>query len=217
MKKLQKKIFNLRTEFALSTLDERNTSKNPILQFEKWMNNALHAEVEEPNAMTLSTATKKGVVDSRIVLLRDFNKKGFNFFTNYKSAKGKEMQENKFVALNFFWPELQRQVRIKGSIEKLPERASELYFNSRPRESQIAAWASNQSEILSSRKELEDRFHLLTSKFEGKKVMRPKHWGGYCVKPIEIEFWQGRTSRLHDRLLFSKNRQGKWIRVRLNP
>jgi len=189
MKKLKDEIFNLRVDFAIGSLDEKMISSDPFRQFNKWMENALNAKVLEPTAMTLSTATKKGIVDSRIVLLRDLDKKGFNFFTNYNSAKGKEMKENKNVSLNFFWPELQRQVRIRGVIEKLPEKASEKYFASRPRESQIGAWASHQSEILINRQELESRVEKLFAEFDGKKVPRPKHWGGYRVKPTQIEFW----------------------------
>lgn len=217
MKKLQKEIFSIRVDFDQSSFDEKQVKKDPYSQFNIWMKNALDAKVNEPTAMTLSTSNKKGMVDSRIVLLRDLDKKGFNFFTNYKSAKAREMKENKQVALNFFWPELQRQVRIRGVIEKLPEKNSDAYFKSRPRESQIGAWTSHQSEILSGRKELEDRFEKLTMKFDGKNVPRPKHWGGYRVKPLEIEFWQGRPSRLHDRLLFTKSGSGKWKLVRLNP
>ena len=217
MKKLQKEIFNIRVDFDQSSFDEKQVKKDPFNQFNVWMQDALNAKVNEPTAMTLSTADKKGKVDSRIVLLRDLDKKGFNFFTNYKSAKAREMKENKKVALNFFWPELQRQVRIRGVIEKLPEKNSDAYFNSRPRESQIGAWTSHQSEVLSSRKELEDRFAELTAEFDGQNVPRPKHWGGYRVKPLEIEFWQGRPSRLHDRLLFIKSASGKWKLSRLNP
>lgn len=217
MKKLKDEIFNLRVDFAIGSLDEKMISSDPFRQFNKWMENALAAKVLEPTAMTLSTATKKGIVGSRIVLLRDLDKKGFNFFTNYNSAKGREMKENKNVSLNFFWPELQRQVRITGVIEKLPEKASEKYFASRPRESQIGAWASNQSEVLTNRQELESRVEKLFIEFDGKKVPRPKHWGGYRVKPTQIEFWQGRQSRLHDRFLFKKARTGKWVMTRLNP
>lgn len=217
MKKLKDEIFNLRVDFAIGSLDEKMISSDPFRQFNKWMENAIAAKVLEPTAMTLSTATKKGIVGSRIVLLRDLDKKGFNFFTNYNSAKGREMKENKNVSLNFFWPELQRQVRITGVIEKLPEKASEKYFASRPRESQIGAWASNQSEVLTNRQELESRVEKLFIEFDGKKVPRPKHWGGYRVKPTQIEFWQGRQSRLHDRFLFKKSRTGKWTMSRLNP
>lgn len=171
MKKLKDEIFNLRVDFAIGSLDEKMISSDPFRQFNKWMENALAAKVLEPTAMTLSTATKKGIVGSRIVLLRDLDKKGFNFFTNYNSAKGREMKENKNVSLNFFWPELQRQVRITGVIEKLPEKASEKYFASRPRESQIGAWASNQSEVLTNRQELESRVEKLFIEFDGKKYL----------------------------------------------
>ncbi len=217
MTKLKDEIFNLRVDFNIGSLDEKKISSDPFKQFNIWMENALTAKVFEPTAMTLSTANKKGVVDSRIVLLRDLDKKGFNFFTNYNSAKGREMKENKNVSLNFFWPELQRQVRIRGVVEKLPEKASDKYFASRPRESQIGAWASNQSEVLADRNELENRVIELHLKFADKKVPRPKHWGGYRVKPTQIEFWQGRQSRLHDRFLFKKSRTGKWVMSRLNP
>ena len=217
MKKLQKEIFTLRTDFSMSTLDEKSIAKEPFKQFHKWLDNAITAKANDPIAMTLATANKKGQVRARVVLLRELDKKGFTFFTNYKSAKAKDVKENKNVCLNFFWPELQRQVRVQGTIEKLPEKNSEAYFASRPRESQIGGWASQQSEVLSGREELESRFEKLTAQFEGKKIPRPKHWGGYRVKPLEIEFWQGRPSRLHDRLLFTKARTGKWKLSRLNP
>jgi pyridoxamine 5'-phosphate oxidase len=191
--------------------------KDPVRQFRKWIADAIKAQVPEPTAMTLSTANKKGMVDSRIVLLRDLDSKGFSFFTNYKSAKGLEMASNKNVALNFFWPELQRQIRVRGIIEKLPSKDSDKYFSSRPRESQIGAWASHQSEILSDRDELDKRVEEITLKYEGKKIPRPEHWGGYRVKPLGIEFWQGRQNRLHDRFLFTKMKTGKWKLVRLNP
>ena len=217
MKKLQQEIFQLRVDFDFDILEEKDVKKDPFEQFSVWMQNALDAKVHEPTAMTLATAGKKGKVDARIVLLRDFDKKGFNFFTNYTSAKGKEMKENKYVALNFFWPDLQRQVRIRGTIVKLSDKRSDEYFASRPRQSQIGAWASHQSEPLSGRKELEDRVKQVELKFKDKKVPRPKHWGGYTVVPVEIEFWQGRTSRLHDRILFTKMKTGKWKFGRLNP
>ncbi len=210
-------IRSLRDDFTAGNLDEKKISKSPIVQFEKWMSEAINAQVNEPNAMTLASASKNGSVDARVVLLRDFNKDGFSFFSNYKSAKGIEMKQNRKVCLNFFWPELQRQVRIQGVIEKLSVRASNLYFASRPRESQIGAWASHQSEALKSRAELEDRFLRIEEKYKGVKIPRPAHWGGYLVKPSRIEFWQGRESRLHDRLLFEKQRNGKWTLSRLNP
>ena len=217
MQMINTKLFSLRTQFSMDEIDEKKFSKNPIIQFNRWMANAIDSTIEDPNAMTLSTAGKNYKVDSRIVLLRDANSTGFSFFTNYNSAKGKEMKENKNVCLNFFWPQLQRQIRIKGSVIKLSEKKSDAYFNSRPRESQISAWASHQSELLVNRTDLEKRYEALQKKHEGKKVPRPKHWGGYLVKPIEIEFWQGRENRLHDRLVYLKKRNGNWTLSRLNP
>ena len=217
MNKLKSYIKLLRNEFTSSVLEEANVSKSPFVQFTKWLQNAVDAGVMEPNAVTLATSSKEGFVDARIVLLRDFSTKGFSFFTNYNSIKGREIRHNKKACLNFFWPELQRQVRIKGTIEKLSSRASDQYFNSRPRESQIAAWASHQSEKLSDRNELENRFKEYEKKFYGRKIPRPPHWGGYCLKPVHVEFWQGRRSRLHDRIVYEKSRNNQWIILRLNP
>ena len=217
MNKLKSYIKLLRNEFTSSVLEEANVSKSPFIQFAKWLENAVDAGVMEPNAVTLATSSKEGFVDARIVLLRDFSTKGFSFFTNYNSIKGREIRHNKKACLNFFWPELQRQVRIKGTIEKLSSRASDQYFNSRPRESQIAAWASHQSEKLSDRNELENRFKEHEKNFYGRKIPRPPHWGGYCLKPVHVEFWQGRRSRLHDRIVYEKSRNNQWIILRLNP
>ena len=217
MNNLKSYIKLLRNEFTSSVLEEANVSKSPFIQFAKWLQNAVDAGVMEPNAVTLATSSKEGFVDARIVLLRDFNTKGFSFFTNYNSIKGREIRHNKKACLNFFWPELQRQVRIKGTIEKLSSRASDQYFNSRPRESQIAAWASHQSEKLIDRNELENRFKEYETKFSGRKIPRPPHWGGYRLKPIHVEFWQGRMSRLHDRIVYEKSRYNQWIIQRLNP
>ena len=216
MNNIQKHIRSLRNDFTAHQLDESKVSSSPFKQFESWMNEAVEAEVMEPNAMTLATASS-GQPDARIVLLRDFGPKGFSFFTNYKSIKGKEVRLNRKVCLNFFWPELQRQVRILGIIEKLPVRASDSYFASRPRESQVAAWASHQSEQLVNRDELDRRYRKYENEFKGRKVPRPPHWGGYRVVPSYLEFWQGRMSRLHDRITYQRSRTGRWTIHRLNP
>lgn len=210
-------IRNLRNEFTAFDLDEAHMEKHPFKQFDRWMRHAIESNVNEPNAMTLATHGRSSGPSARIVLLRELDKKGFVFFTNYKSRKGREMASNKKVCLNFFWPELQRQIRIQGRVEKLSSKASEDYFKSRPRESQIGAWASFQSEKLKSRAELEERFVALELKYADKPVPRPPHWGGYRVIPDHIEFWQGRMSRLHDRIAYQKSRTGKWSVYRLNP
>ena len=217
MKDLKAYIKLLRNEFTSSILDEKNVSRSPFIQFERWLQNAVDSNVMEPNAMTLATVSKDGSADARIVLLRDFDTKGFSFFTNYNSIKGHEIRHNKKGCLNFFWPELQRQVRINGTMEKLSLRASDLYFNLRPRESQIAAWASFQSEKLINRKVLENRYLEYEKKFAGRQVPRPPHWGGFRLKPNHFEFWQGRMSRLHDRVVYEKSRNSKWTILRLNP
>jgi pyridoxamine 5'-phosphate oxidase len=217
MKKLQSHIKSLRNDFLSDKLDERLVSKSPFLQFEKWLQVAVDSGITDPNAMTLATVSKEGFPDARIVLLRDFTLKGFSFFTNYNSIKGKEIRYNKKACLNFYWPELARQIRLKGSIEKLSKRESDLYFDSRPRESQVGAWASNQSSVLENRVELENRYKALEEKYKGKKIPRPPYWGGYLLKPVSFEFWQGQPSRLHDRITYLKGKNGKWKIQRLNP
>ncbi len=217
MNKIQAHIQALRKDYSANILDEKNISRNPLIQFERWITEAVHAEAFEPNAMTLATISKGGIIDARIVLLRDFNSRGFSFFTNYNSIKGRAIRYSRKACFNFFWPELQRQVRIRGVIEKLPARDSNAYFATRPRESQLAAWASDQSEKLSSRIELDRRFITFEKKFEGLDVPRPPHWGGYRLKPVYYEFWQGRPNRLHDRLIYERQKNGKWKIARLNP
>lgn len=215
-KHLTKHIRSLRNEFTSGILLEENAHENPIKQFTKWMHHAVEANVHEPNAMTLATVSADGQPDARIVLLRGFSADGFSFYTNYTSAKGQEIKANGKVCLNFFWPELQRQVRIKGKAVKVSPKESDRYFASRPRESQIGAHSSHQSHPLLNREELENRVLLVTEVFKNQKIPRPKHWGGYNVIPSEIEFWQGRPNRLHDRLVYVKKR-GTWVMQRLNP
>jgi len=196
-------------------LVETDIEKDAISQFNVWMAQAIAEGVKEPNAMTLATVDKKGFPKARIVLLRDFDENGFSFFTNYKSAKGKELDSHK-ACLNFFWIEVSRQVRIIGKADKVPVNESDMYFNSRPRESQIAAWASAQSEKISSREQLEKQFVFYQKKFEGGLVPKPPHWGGFRLKPLQIEFWQGRENRLHDRILYTRQKGG-WKIERLSP
>ena len=207
---------NLRQDYISATLDESDVDNNPITQFKKWFDNAVEAQVYEPNVMTLATADKAGKPDARIVLLKGVDEDGFRFFTNYLSAKGKELKRNPYAALVFFWPDLERQVRIEGTVEKLDKETSEEYFVTRPVASQIGAVASPQSQIIPNRAFLEEKFEELKSKSDGKAIAKPAHWGGYIVKPTRIEFWQGRRSRLHDRINFELVK-GSWVKSRLAP
>jgi pyridoxamine 5'-phosphate oxidase len=207
----------LRKEYSLAMLDELHTNTDPILQFKKWFQEAMDAQIIEPYAMTISTVNSAHRPSSRVVLLRDVSEEGFSFYTNYLSRKGQDLAVNPFAAMNFFWPELERQVRIEGKIVPLEAGASDAYFASRPRGSQIGAWSSPQSEIIESRKVLEDAVENYIQQFDGKDVERPPHWGGYCLIPDYIEFWQGRESRLHDRICYYQHSDGSWIRSRLAP
>ncbi len=209
-------IQSLRQDYRAAELSEKDADKNPIKQFEKWFSAAIDAQLYEPNVMTLATADKTGKPNARIVLLKGFDENGFSFYTNYLSQKGKEIKKNPQACLVFFWAELERQVRIEGKIEKLSKEASEKYFHSRPVESQIGAIVSPQSQIITDRKVLEQKVDELTSQYKGKKIPKPAHWGGYIVKPTSIEFWQGRTSRLHDRIKYDLI-NGKWQTNRLAP
>ncbi|MBK6640182.1 MAG: pyridoxamine 5'-phosphate oxidase [Bacteroidia bacterium] len=210
-------VKNIRTDYNLDTLDINTVESNPIAQFAIWMKIAVDANVNEPNAFNLATIGNDGRPSSRVVLLRNFDYDGFVFFTNYQSHKGQDLDQNKWAALNFFWPELHKQVRILGKAEKVDVADSEEYFSTRPRESQLGAWVSEQSKHLSGRDELEQNLKNLTAQFEGKSIPRPAHWGGYRINPIEMEFWQGRPSRLHDRVKYELSTANNWKASLLYP
>ena len=212
-----KPISEIRTEYTKASLDQSTIEKNPIVQFEKWFHEALEAEVMEANAMTLSTVTESGRPTARIVLLKGIEQNKFLFYTNYQSQKGKELDNNPACALTFFWPELERQVRIEGISERLESSVSKVYFQSRPRSSQVGAWASPQSTIIKDRSLLEERAREIEKRFAGKETLpKPNQWGGYAIEPHEIEFWQGRPSRLHDRIVYYRS-ENEWVVHRLAP
>lgn len=214
---MTKTLAEIRTEYQAATLSRSDVLENPLQQFDKWFREALEAEVMEPNAMNLATATPDGKPSSRIVLLKGLDDKGFVFYTNYHSDKGQVLAINPHAALTFFWPELERQVRIEGDIEKVSSQESDEYFASRPKGSQIGAWVSDQSTEIESRKVLDTKLQQLTQHYEHEEVVRPPHWGGYRLLPHTIEFWQGRANRLHDRIKYSKKEGEVWKMVRLSP
>lgn len=209
-------IQNLRQEYKTASLSETDVSNDPIAQFDIWFHNAVDANIYEPNVMTLATATPQGKPSARIVLLKGYDKNGFSFYTNYLSKKGKELKKNPYASLVFFWPELERQVRIDGKVEKLDKETSEAYFHTRPKGSQIGAIVSPQSQIISDRNSLEKKVLELSDEYGDKEIPKPAHWGGYSVKPTLIEFWQGRPSRLHDRIVYEL-KNNLWIKNRLAP
>jgi pyridoxamine 5'-phosphate oxidase len=210
-------IASLRLDYQQSELLEINIENNPILQFTKWWDDALQAQVLETNAMTIATVDKNNHPHSRIVLLKSFSEEGFIFFTNYNSDKGKHITHNANVSLSFFWKELERQVRIQGVASKISDADNDNYFYSRPIGSQLGAVASAQSQIITNRSELESIYKQLEINQVHHPVQRPAHWGGYIVQHTSIEFWQGRSSRLHDRLRYRMDEEGNWIIERLNP
>lgn len=208
-------LHDIREEYSKQELSESQCDSNPLKQFENWLNEAFAAQVNEPTAMNIATIDANGKPSARIVLLKEINQQGFVFFTNYQSRKGQAIAHHPFAAMTFFWPELERQVRIEGRIEKLPENESDAYFDSRPYTSRIGAWASEQSSVISSKNVLLARAAMFGAKHPI-KVPRPPHWGGYVLIPEYVEFWQGRPSRLHDRIAYQWE-NGIWLKKRLAP
>lgn len=216
MNELQKHIAKLREDFMLGELSEGDVHVNPFSQFELWLSQAVTAQIPEVQAMALSTVNENNKPTSRIVYLREFVDGNFWFYGNYNSRKGKNLTHNPYACINFFWPTLERQIRIEGAVTPCDENYSDTYFNNRPRESQLGAWASAQSSELSSRKELEELLEHYRKKFDNQQIPRPPHWGGWVLKANYYEFWQGRKSRLHDRICYSFN-QNNWEISRIAP
>ncbi|MFW5820138.1 MAG: pyridoxamine 5'-phosphate oxidase [Bacteroidota bacterium] len=213
---MKRELEKLQKDYMHRVLNMKDLPEDPLSLFKVWMDDALKKDLPEPNAMSVSTVNSNGKPSSRTVLLKEFNSEGLVFYTNYNSRKAKEISENPDVSVLIFWPELERQVRIEGHAAKISEKDSDEYFASRPRASQIGAWASPQSETIESRKELEKRFSDTEKKYEGKEVPRPSHWGGFRIIPSSFEFWQGSIARLNDRIVyFTEN--GSWLMKRLAP
>ncbi len=206
----------IRRNYSLEILDESNVEANPFKQFSKWMEETLKSDLIDPTAMALATSDKKGIPSLRMVLLKGFDEQGFVFFTNYESHKGNDLINNPNASILFFWKELERQIRISGTIEKTSAKESEEYFHSRPIESQLGAWASRQSSIIADRKYLENEFHNLSIMYRDKQIPLPPFWGGFRLIPIYFEFWQGRENRLHDRISYRIN-NNNWEIARLSP
>jgi pyridoxamine 5'-phosphate oxidase len=211
------KIADLRREYSAESLLETSVASDPIAQFHKWWQQALSSQIDEVNAMTLATASCDGVPSARIVLLKEFDERGFVFFTNYKSFKAMHLAENPKACLVFFWKELERQVRITGIVKKVTDEENDTYFHSRPKGSRIGAIASPQSTVIDSREWIDEAYLKILEEYKEKEPQRPAHWGGYRVQPIIVEFWQGRPSRLHDRIQYNLQETGKWKIERLAP
>jgi pyridoxamine 5'-phosphate oxidase len=210
-------IAAIRKEYTQQTLSEKDVFSDPFNQFTKWWNEAVESDIDEVNAMTLATATAEGIPSARIVLLKGYNEQGFVFYTNYESYKARQLAENPRACLLFFWKELERQVRLTGMIEKVSAAESDEYYFSRPEGSRIGAWASPQSHVIANREWLENKVKEMENRFAGKEIGRPPYWGGYRLKPVEVEFWQGRSSRLHDRIQYVLQDNGEWNIQRLAP
>ena len=214
---MKKEIADIRLNYSKNVLLESGVEKDPIRQFNKWWQEAIHSEIDEVNAMTLATASSDGIPSARIVLLKDFSGKGFLFFTNYESFKAQQLDSNPKACLVFFWKELERQVRITGLVQRAGQEESDTYFNSRPEESRIGALTSPQSRVIENRSWIDEQFEKNKSVFTGKPIKRPDYWGGYIVRPVIMEFWQGRPSRLHDRLQYTLQHNNEWKIERLAP
>jgi pyridoxamine 5'-phosphate oxidase len=210
-------IADLRKDYSLQDLNESQIDPNPFTQFKLWFDQAVEAQLPEPNAMAIATCTVDGRPSLRMVLLKDIDRQGFVFFTNYNSRKGQELTANPHAALVFWWAELERQVRITGNVEQVSPAISDQYFYSRPDNSRLGAWASNQSQVIANREVLEQQLTEYYHKYENQPIPRPEYWGGFRVIPEEIEFWQGRSSRLHDRLIYVKCSDTSWKIQRLSP
>lgn len=214
---LSRNIADIRTNYSKQALTEESVADNPIDQFHEWLEEAISSEVEEPTAFILSTVNSLGRPSARVLLLKELSSQGFTFFTNYSSRKGQDLAQNPYASITFFWPALERQVRIEGEVSRVPETESDAYFHSRPKGSQIGAWASPQSQEIESRDFLHQADQKYNEQFADAEVIpRPSHWGGYVLQPNRIEFWQGRPNRLHDRILYEQT-NGNWQLKRLAP
>jgi len=216
-KAMERSLADLRSEYTQRGLSEDEVAADPFTQFQTWFSDALAAHLAMPNAMTLATATRDGKPSARIVLLKGFDERGFVFYSNYESQKGHDLAENPWASLVFLWAELERQVRIEGPVEYFSAAESDAYFQSRPRGSQLGACISQQSQVISSREILDERFQQLMAEHPDRDVARPPYWGGYRLSPTSLEFWQGRPNRLHDRLRYRFLPDGRWLLERLSP
>lgn len=214
---MSEKLSSVRKDYQKNALDESTAGQDPTALLKQWLSEAEANDPEHFNAMTLATTGIDGFPHARIVLLRSFDSEGLSFFTNYQSNKGRELLHNDKACINFFWPDLERQVRVYGNVYMLSGAESDTYYSSRPRESQIGAWASAQSRVISTREDLEQRVANLMKQYEGQDIPRPPHWGGFRLEPVQFEFWQGRSNRLHDRIVFRSPSSAGWVRERLSP